>query len=135
MPVGIGHLFPAGGEPDDVTNVAAADRTALEEVPSLEHRMIPPDGDNATAEVEKLLLPRRQLPVQPTEFAVLAIGVVVALLSVAQFVTPANHRHPLRQQQRGEEIPLLPFAQFENLGIIRHPFDAAVPTDVMVLAV
>ena len=42
---------------------------------------------------------------------VLAVGVVVALLRVAELVAGADHRHALREQQRGHEVPLLPLAQ------------------------
>ena len=52
-----------------------------------------------------------QLPVEPGQLVVLAVGVVVAVLRVAQLVAAAEHRHALREQQRGHEVALLPLAQ------------------------
>ena len=49
----------------------------------------------------------RQVPIEPGDFVVLAIGVVVALLGVADFVAGHEHRHPLREEQRGQEVSLL----------------------------
>ena len=51
------------------------------------------------------------VPVDPAQLVVLAVDVVVALLGAAQLVAVRDHRHALGQQQRGEEVALLPLAQ------------------------
>ena len=48
---------------------------------------------------------------------------------------PQNHRHALREQQRRQKIPLLPFAQFDDLRIVCRAFRAAVPGVIVVRAV
>ena len=47
-------------------------------------------------------------PVQPGGVVVLAIGVVVAALAVAELVAGQQHRRALRQQQRGQQHALQP---------------------------
>ena len=41
------------------------------------------------------------VPVEPRDLVVLAVGVVVAALGAAELVAAEQHRHALRQQQRG----------------------------------
>src|SRR5262249_1154278 len=74
-------------------------------------------------------------PVQPSKLVVLAIGVVVAALGVAELVAAADHRHALGEQQGSDEISLLLFAQLADGGVVRRSFRAAVPTMVVVGAV
>ena len=66
-------------------------------------------------------------PVHPGDLAVLAVGVVIAPLGAAHLVARGQHRHPLGQQQRGQEVALLPLAQPENPGVVRGALGAAVP--------
>ena len=58
-----------------------------------------------------MLLPLVQLPAQPGQVVVLAISVVVPFLGVAQFVAGQDHRHPLREHERGDEVAFLLFPQ------------------------
>ena len=52
-----------------------------------------------------------ELPVDPAELVVLAVGVVVAALRAAELVAGEQHRHPLREQERGEEVAELAVAE------------------------
>jgi hypothetical protein len=54
-----------------------------------------PDVGHRADEVEELLLRVVQLPVEPGQLVVLAVGVVVAVLRVAQLVAAQQHRHAL----------------------------------------
>ena len=54
---------------------------------------------------------------------------------VAQLVAAADHRHALREQQRGHEVALLPLAQRDDRRVVGRPFGAAVPAIVVVGAV
>ena len=64
----------------------------------------------------------RLLPVDPGQLVVLAEPVVVALLSAAEFVSMADHRNALGEQQGGEEIALLARPQRVHLGIVGRSF-------------
>ena len=74
-------------------------------------------------------------PVDPGQLVVLAVGVVVAALGAAHLVAVQDHRHALRQQQRGEEVALLAGAQREDRRVVGLALDAAVPRPVVALAV
>ena len=76
-----------------------------------------------------------EVPVQPGELVVLAVGVVVAVLRVAELVAGQQHRHALREEQRGDEVALLPLAQRDDVRVVGRPFGAAVPAVVVVGAV
>ena len=66
---------------------------------------------------------------------VLAVGVVVAALAVAEFVAGGQHRRALRQQQCGQQGALQARAQRLHLGVVGRAFDAAVPAEVVAVAV
>ena len=93
VPVLVRHLLARRVEERDVLDVRAADRPAQEELPALEDRLAPPDEDQLAGEFQELLLPVVQVPVEPGQLVVLAVGVVVALLAVAQLVAAEHHRH------------------------------------------
>src|SRR5271167_2810027 len=78
---------------------------------------------------------RHHAPVQPTDFIVLAVGVVVALLGARHFVASENHGNAMRDQQNGDKVLALTRAQFVNRRVIGWPFDATIPTVVGVGAV
>ena len=65
-------------------------------------------------EREQRLVVGVELPVEPGDLVVLAVGVVVAALGAADLVAAEQHRHALRQEQRGEEVALLPRAQRDD---------------------
>src|SRR5690606_8951577 len=75
------------------------------------------------------------VPIEPAERVVLAIHVVVALLCVPVLVAGEQHRGAVRQQQGGEEIALLTFAQNFYLRVVGRTLRAAVPAVVFVGAV
>src|SRR5205823_11915295 len=75
------------------------------------------------------------LPVVPGELVVLAVGIVVALLGAADLVAAVDHRDALREEQRGEEVPLLAGAERVDGVVVGRPFGAAVPGAVVALAV
>src|SRR5262249_45208203 len=86
-------------------------------------------------ELKKRFLGFVQLPVEPADFAVLTVGVVVALLGVAQFISCQKHRHSLRKKQSSDQVALLFLAQAKNVRLVRWAFDIAVPAIVVVAAV
>ena len=88
--------------------------------------------DQVPGKLQKVLLIRRQIPVEPCDRVVLAIGVVVALLRPCELVPAENHRDALRQKESGKEISHLTRAQFPDIGLVCRPFLAAIPADVVV---
>ncbi|MGC3974445.1 MAG: hypothetical protein QM771_08710 [Nitrospira sp.] len=63
----------------------------------------------------------------PAEFIILAIGIVVPLLGAADLISPTQHRHALRKQQRRQHIPFLSEAQLAHGRIVGGTFNAAIP--------
>src|SRR5205085_10856326 len=86
-------------------------------------------------EPEDALVLLGQAPVEPADVAVLAIGVVVALLGPADLVAAGDHRDALRQEQDGRHVLDLAAAELVEAGIVARAFDAAVPAVVVVGAV
>src|SRR6202035_5196184 len=74
-------------------------------------------------------------PVDPGDLVVLAVRVVVALLGAPHLIAREQHRNALGQQQRGQEVALLPGAQGQDGRVVGGAFDAAVPGPVVVAAV
>src|SRR5215469_7903404 len=71
-----GHLVPVLHEPDDLLQTLGGDRVALQEAPPAEHRMAPPQADHAGCELAETPLLLVEVPVEPGDGVVLAIGVV-----------------------------------------------------------
>jgi hypothetical protein len=65
--------------------------------------------DQPSGKLEKLEAGSAYVPVDPGYFIVLAIGVIVPLLSTADFVAGQQHRHTLRKEERCQKVSLLAF--------------------------
>ena len=89
--------------------------------------------DEHPGELEQVLVLAR--PVHPGDLIVLAVAVVVALLGAPDLVAVGDHRHPLAEHQRGEEVPLLPRAQLQHRRVVGGALIAAVPRPVVGFAV
>src|SRR5579883_2473925 len=96
IPVNIGH--PPNG-------------LSLKPFAATKYRMLPPEVDEFTAEIDKVFGSTRQIPVKPGHLAILTIPIVVALLRPSQFIATEQHRDSLRQHQRGEKVAALAFSQ------------------------
>ena len=132
LPVVLAHLGAVEAEPGEVLD--AADLAALEPAAAPEHGVLAAQvGDAARHHVAEVLVD--VVPVEPRELAVLAVGVVVAVLGAAELVAAEDHRHALRQQQRREDVAPLAGAQGEDLLVVGLALDAAVPRAVVRLAV
>ena len=90
--------------------------------------MITPELNHFFGELEQpFLLLVTFLPIQPTDLVVLTIGIVVAVLRPAEFISSAKHRHTLGDKQGGKKIASLSLAQGIDLGIIGWTFDPVIP--------
>ena len=74
-------------------------------------------------------------PVQPAGGIVLAVGVVVALLAVAELVAGTEHRRALGQQQAGQHRATHAQAQLGDGGIHGRALDAEVGAEFLVAAI
>ena len=108
-------------------------RTPLEPAAPAEHGMAVTQPNQPAGELQQAGV--RGRPVVPRNLVVLAVGVVVPSLRAADLVAPEQHRHPLRQEQRRQEIPRLARAQREHVRIVRRTFLAEVPRSVVAFAV
>src|SRR5262245_11742921 len=107
----------------------------MEEAPATQDRLLAPDTDQQTHEIQKFLVRRERLPVVPTQVVVLTIRVVVAALSTTDLIPTQEHRRALREEERGEEISPLSGPRFQDRFVFRRPFNAIVSRDVVVRAV
>ncbi len=81
------HLLACRGEPGDVADlVAGADRLALEEAATAEHRVLLAQLGHLAGEGQLVGVGVAQRPVHPGDLGVLAVDVVVALLGAADLV-------------------------------------------------
>jgi hypothetical protein len=68
-----------------------------------------------------------QRPINPTDFVVLAPGIVIAALRPQELVAGQEHGDALRQQQGRHYIAGLPLAESAHDRVGRRSFDTAIP--------
>ena len=103
----LGHLGAVGLEPVEVLDLRAMNRPALEKVAPAEDGLRFAQVHEVTHEFEQRTLFAGELPIEPGDRRILAISVVVAVLRLTKFIARKEHRHTLREEQGGEEVPLL----------------------------
>src|SRR5690242_11180150 len=84
---------------------------------------------------EVIAFAAQTFPTDPSDWIVLAIGVVVAVLGVADLVAGEEERNALCKQQASELIFPQPVAKRIDLGIIALAFMAAIVAVIIVGAV
>src|SRR5271157_828301 len=92
-----------------------------------------PERNHALEEAEYVLIRVELTPIQPTDFIVLVIRVVVSELCVQEFVTGPEHRDAVREHEEAEEVFSLFPAKGQNLrwrALVS--FVSAVPTVIRV---
>ena len=97
--------------------------------------MLALERDQAAREREQGAAPGVEVPVDPRQLVVVAVGVVVAALRAAGLVAREQHRHALRKKQRRQEVAHLLSAQLLHGGVVGLALDAAVPAQVVIVAV
>ena len=93
------------------------------------------EGDHPGDKRKEILIFGQILPVQPGNFIVLAVRVVVPELGIAKFVPGQEHGRSSAAKKDGEGIFPHPVPERQNLRIVRGAFCAAVPAVVGVGAV
>ena len=131
LPVVVRHRLTVRPEPGEVLDVA--DLAALEPSAPAERRVVAAERGDAPRPLEQILVDGA--PVEPRDLVVLAVRVVVPLLRAPDLIPTEQHRHTLRQQQRGQQVAALAGPQGEDRRVVGRPLDAAVPRAVVGLAV
>src|SRR4030067_1857240 len=72
------------------------------------------------------------LPVEPAQLIILAVGIVIAVLRAANFISHQDHRRTLGDQQDGEKILKLLHPQTLNRWIIGGSFITTIPAEIMI---
>ena len=75
------------------------------------------------------------VPVQPSDFVILAISIVVAELCISHLVSGENHRHTLTYHQKRHGILNLLMTKEVDARVGGLAFPATVPTIVVVFAI
>ena len=86
--------------------------------------MLTPEATQVTYELHQVIVGIG--PINPADFVVLTIGVVVALLAIGNLVASQQHRATLTEKQCSQKIPLTTFAARKNDRIFRIAFHAAI---------
>src|SRR5208283_1676556 len=98
-----------------------------------QRRMRLPERNQAFEKAEYVLIRLELTPIQPADFVVLVIRVVVSELCVQEFVTSPKHRDAVREHEEAEEVLSLFPAKCQNLlwrALVS--FVSAVPTVIRV---
>src|SRR5208283_323511 len=77
----------------------------------------------------------KQIPIKPTRFVVVAVGVVVAALATPDFVAHNKHGHAGGQHQGRKKVLHLPVTKLLDFWVIRGAFKPAVPASVLLASV
>jgi hypothetical protein len=85
--------------------------------------------------VEEFRVRVQTIPVNPADFIILAVGIIVAVLRVSHFITGENHGNALADQQYAGCIFDLFETQALDAGIIGLSFRTAIPAVVVVVTV
>ena len=137
--LGCGVVPIRGGEshpvPGDVRQRLAACGLAGQETAAMQGRVTLTKGDHTPDEVVHPAVVVEQGPVEPGDVVVLAVAVVVALFALQHLVAAPQHGYTLAQHENGHEVAGLASTQREDRRIVGRAFDAAVPAQIVVVAV
>ena len=129
------HRPAVGAQPVEVVRAPGRGRRPAQEAAPAESGVLRAELAQPRDEVGQDGLPARGLPVDPARGVVVAVGVVVAALGPSQLVPAQDHRDPLAQEQRGQEVAALAGAQLPDGGVVGGALDAVVGRAVVVGAV
>src|SRR6185312_3676845 len=131
LPTLLGHLGPGRIEPGDVADAELLVEIASQETAAAEDRVPVPKLGELFDEGDQRLAALADVPVDPADLVVLAIGVVVAALGAGKLVAGEQHRGALAEQQRRQDVPPLAVAQRLDLGIVGRAHGSAIPAAIV----
>ena len=132
IPIRFGHLGAVRFEPVKIFDFRSVNRPAVEEVAPPKDRLRLAQAQQLAGKIEEGALFSGEIPIEPGHRRILAIGIVIAVLRLAEFITGQQHRHALGKEERGEEIALLPRPQGVDACVGCWALEAAVPTLIIV---
>ena len=91
--------------------------------------------DHVARKFEKFLLAFVERPIQPGQFVVLTIGIVIALLRHAKLVAAEHHRHAMAEQDRSEQIATCLEAPVEHSRFVTWSLDTKIESKIVVGAI
>src|SRR5215470_14070373 len=100
-----------------------------------EQRMRPPKPDEMLEKPEQVGMRIEEAPIDPTNFIVLTVGVVVATLRAPELIPGQNHGGAGGEQENGRKVPHLPLTQPDDLRSLGWALPAAVPAQVIITTV
>src|SRR5712691_5253075 len=95
IPFLVGHLVAIGTQPGNIFHSGPPNRTSLKKATPVKARMAAADFDQALDVRNQFAIFLFELPIDPAQFVVLTVGVIVAGLSTAEFVTRQDHWNTL----------------------------------------
>ena len=110
-------------------------RPTIEEEALAKHTVLSAHREDATCEIEELLLPGIEIPVVPGDVVVLAVGVVVAPLCAPDLVSPQEHRDSRGEHESGNHVANLALADLDDGRVLCLTLDPVVGRPVVVGAV
>src|SRR5665213_1989849 len=133
MPILFGHFLRGGRKPLYV--VGAIVLLAGKPVVGRDLRKAVAQSRHLADESGQIVVAAELRPVDPAGFIVLAIGIVVAALTVGNLVTREQQRNAARQKQTGNLIPPQLPAAAPDIGVVGRALDTAIDADIVVGAV
>src|SRR6266404_519611 len=134
VPLTLLHLGAARIQPRHILD-AGARRRALEEGLAAKLDIPPAHPREQLHEPQQIVIDAAQMPVEPGDLVVLAVGVVVAALRAREFVAGLQHGYTLGKEQRRQYIAHLALAQLEYGGIVGRALHSAIPAQIAVVTV
>ena len=131
VPIAAAHLLAAGIQPAHVADAGFRIQLAGQIAAAAEDGVAVAQRGQFLDEFDQPLAAFADVPVEPAGGVVLVVGVVVAALGPAELVPRQQHGRALAQQQRGQHVADLPLPQGVDGRVVRRPFDAAIPADVI----
>src|SRR5262249_10345372 len=130
IPVGFAHFRALWREPFDV--IGAVGLLAHDPAVWLQLREAMAKARELADKVGHIVLAAQPWPVDPAGLVVLAVGVVVATLTVAAFVSRQQQRHALCQKQAGQVVTAQFASERNDIGIVRCTFGSAISAEVII---
>src|SRR5436305_8582005 len=105
------------------------------EAVTLQARMALAERNHLFEEAEQIMILFHEMPIEPTDLIILAVGVVVSLLGTSDFIASHKHRDALGEQKNSCKILDLALAQCLNVRIVRLSFHTTIPAQIIIITI
>src|SRR5690606_29191173 len=125
---------PMGGLLFAATGIVPGDAHHIAPVFAMDQRLGLADGDQLSDGIGKRFCVLAMVPMDPADFAVLGIAIVIAMLGAAELVARQQHGRAMGEEERREEIALLPLADGDDVLVVGLALGAIIIATVVVVA-